>query len=116
MSTGLIACSVLGVTQVGTEGGQKFFVEKVSACQAPGRTITIPSPWKSFVPDLVTMFSAGPEVQPNSDENAFDRTFISWIAPSGTVAIAVCRPQPSSLLAPSRVTVVCRRPPTPVTK
>src|SRR6185295_17358351 len=89
ISTGLMAFNVLGVTQVGTDGGQKFFVEKVSACQSPGRNIKIPSPWKSLVPDLVTMFSAGPEVQPNSDEKAFESTFISWIAPMGTVAIAV---------------------------
>jgi hypothetical protein len=41
---------------------------------------------------------------------------ISWIAPIGTVAIIVCRPHASSLFAPSSVTVVCRRPPAPVTK
>jgi hypothetical protein len=44
---------------------------------------------KRFVPDLVTMFSAGPEVQPNSEENAFESTVDFLIAPSGTVAIAV---------------------------
>ena len=63
-----------------------------------------PSPCRSLVPDLVTMFNAGPAVQPNSEENAFESTVISWIAPSGTVAIAVWRPHPSSLFAPSRVT------------
>jgi hypothetical protein len=30
-----------------------------------------------FVPDLVTMFSAGPAVQPYSAENAFESTVIS---------------------------------------
>jgi hypothetical protein len=76
----------------------------------------MPSPWKSFVPDLVTMFSAGPEVQPNSEEKAFVRMLISCTAPSGTVAMAVWRPQPSSLFAPSSVNVVARREPTPVMK
>ena len=62
------------------------------------------------------MFSAGPAVQPNSAENAFESTEISWMAPTGTVAIIVWRPQASSLLAPSSVTVVWRRPPAAVTK
>ncbi len=75
-----------------------------------------PSPCTRFVPAFVTMFSAGPDVQPNSAEKAFDSVVISWMAPMGTVAIIVCRPQPSSLLAPSSVTVVWRRPPAPVTK
>ena len=75
-----------------------------------------PSPCSSFVPDLVTMFSAGPAVQPNSAENAFESTVISCTAPSGTVAIIVWRPQPSSLFAPSSVKVVVRRLPAPVTK
>src|SRR5215468_7827260 len=116
MSTGLIAASEGGLTQVGTDGGQKFLVENFFACQSPGRIINSPSPWKLFVPDLVTTFNAGPEVQPNSEENAFVSTFISWMAPSGTVAIAVWRPQPSSLFAPSSVKVVARREPTPVMK
>src|ERR1043165_820967 len=89
MSTGLIACSVAGVMQLDTDGGQKPLVEKLFACHAPGRSIKMASPRSSFVPDFVTMFSAGPAVQPNSEENAFERTFISCIAPSGTVAIAV---------------------------
>ena len=62
------------------------------------------------------MFSAGPEVQPYSEENAFESTVTSWIAPIGTVAIAVWRPHPSSLFAPSSVNVVARREPTPVMK
>src|SRR6185295_19655354 len=62
------------------------------------------------------MFKAGPDVQPNSEENAFERIVISWMAPSGTVAIAVWRPHPSSLFAPSSVKVVARREPTPVIK
>src|SRR5882724_11602916 len=115
-STGLMAASVVGVTQLETDGGQKFLVENVFACQPPGRTRPSPSPWISFVPDLVTMFSAGPEVHPNSEDNALVRTDNSWIAPIGIVAIAVCRPQPSSLLAPSSVNVVARREPTPVMK
>src|SRR5690242_18063598 len=89
MSTGLMALSVTGVTHVSSECGQKFFVEKVSACQSPGRNKNTPSPCRVLVPDLVTMFSAGPEVQPNSEEKAFERTVISCIAPSGTVAMAV---------------------------
>src|ERR671939_642213 len=102
MSTGLMARSVAGVTQVSTEGGQKPFVENVFACQLPpGRTRVKPSPWNSFVPDLVTMLSAGPDVQPNSDEKALVRRLISCTAPMGTVATAVWRPQPSSLFAPS---------------
>ena len=68
------------------------------------------------MPDLVTMFIAGPAVQPNSAENALDRTEISWIAPIGTVASIVWRPQPSSLLAPSSMNVVVRRLPPPVMK
>ena len=69
-----------------------------------------------MVPVLVTMFSAGPEVQPNSDEKALDSTEISWIAPTGTVACIVWRPQPSSLLAPSSMNVVVRRLPDAVMK
>src|SRR4029453_18516268 len=89
MSTGLMARKVDGVTQVDTDDGQKPLVENVFACQSPGRLIKSPSPWRSFVPDLVTMFKAGPAVQPNSAENAFESTAISCIAPSGIVAIAV---------------------------
>src|SRR5205085_5295616 len=116
ISTGLIAVSVVGLTQLGTDGGQKPLVGNVSACQSPGRIRNSPSPWKPFVPDLVTMFNAGPEVQPNSEENAFVSMLISWIAPRGTVAIMVWRPHTSSLFAPSSVTVVVRREPAPVTK
>src|SRR5262245_36932083 len=116
MSTGLIAVSVEGVTHDGADSGQKPLVENSSDCRPPGRAMNTASPCMSFVPDLVTMFSAGPEVQPNSDANAFERTWISLIAPMGTVAIAVCRPQPSSLLAPSSVNDVARREPTPVMK
>jgi hypothetical protein len=62
------------------------------------------------------MFKAGPEVQPNSDANAFVSTWISLMAPRGTVAMAVWRPHPSSLFAPSSVNEVARREPTPVMK
>src|ERR1700730_8353962 len=77
MSTGLIATSVVGVTQLATDGGQKFLVENVFACMPPGRPRNSPSPCRSFVPDLVTIFNAGPAVQPNSAENAFESTVIS---------------------------------------
>ena len=40
MSTGLIAVSVVGVTQLGTDGGQKSLVENVFACMSPGRPRT----------------------------------------------------------------------------
>src|SRR4029077_19296652 len=115
-SAGLIAVSVAGATQVETDGAQKPVVANVFACQLPGRPMYRPSPCASFVPDLVTMFSAGPAVQPNSAENALESTAISWIAPTGTVAIIVWRPHPSSLLAPSSMNVVVRRLPPPVTK
>ena len=84
MSTGLMTWSVVGVTQLATDGGQKLFVEKLSACMPPGRTRNSPSPCIVLVPDLVTMFRAGPAVQPNSEENAFESTLISWMAPIGT--------------------------------
>src|SRR5258705_8460044 len=100
ISTGLIAVSVEGVTQLETEGAQKPFVEKVFACISPGRFMYRASPCRALVPPLVTMFSAGPAVQPNSEEKAFESTVISWTAPSGTVAIIVWRPHASSLFAP----------------
>jgi len=62
------------------------------------------------------MFIAGPDVQPNSAENAFESTETSWTALTGTVASIVCRPQLSSLLAPSSMNVVVRRLPAPVMK
>src|SRR6266404_2503305 len=116
MSTGLIALSVVGNKQLSTDGGQKLVFENEFACQSPGRTMNSPSPCSTFVPDLVTMFNAGPAVQPNSAENAFVRIANSWTAPIGTVAIAVWRPHPSSLFAPSSVKVVVRREPAPVIK
>ena len=113
----MIAVSVVGVAQlVATDGAQKPVVENVFACQPPGRPMNSPSPCRMFVPDLVTMFSAGPAVQPNSAENAFEHRDTSWTAPTGTVASIVWRPQPSSLLAPSSMNVVVRRLPPPVTK
>src|SRR5207249_2316864 len=69
-SAGLTAVSVVGVMQqLATDGAQKPSVPNVFACQPPGRVMNSPSPRTSFVPDLVTMFSAGPAVQPNSAEN-----------------------------------------------
>jgi hypothetical protein len=74
MSTGLIAWSVEGVTQVDTDEGQKLSVENDLACMLPpGRLRYSRSPCTVFVPDLVIMFSAAPEVQPYSDENEFER-------------------------------------------
>ena len=49
----------------------------------------IPSPWSVFVPDLVTMFIAGPAVHPNSALKAFVSTATSCTAPTGTVINAV---------------------------
>src|SRR5262245_18032230 len=95
-SAGLTTVSVVGVEQVATDGGQKPSVPNVFACQAPGRVMYSPSPRRLLVPDFVTMFSAGPAVQPYSAENALERTEISCTAPSGTVAIDVWRPHPSS--------------------
>src|SRR6266851_1762800 len=91
-SAGLMAVNVAGVMQLVTDGAQKPSVPNVFACHAPGRVMNSPSPRTSLVPDLVTMFSAGPAVQPNSAENAFDSTETSWMAPTGTVAIMVWRP------------------------
>ena len=51
------------------------------------------SPVKAFVPDLVTTFTAGPAVQPYSEEKAFESTVTSSTAPRGTVAIMVWRPR-----------------------
>src|SRR5262245_16273246 len=111
-----MATSVPGVTHDDTDGGQKPSVENVFACHEPGRPMYRPSPRSEFVPAFVTMFIAGPEVQPNSAEKAFDSTATSSTAPIGTVAIIVCRPHPSSLLAPSSMNVVVRRLPDAVMK
>ena len=117
MSAGLIAVSVAGVMQRRdrrrAEARRSRTSSPASRRDGPCRA---PSPCTSFVPDLVTMFSAGPAVQPNSAENAFESTGISWTAPTGTVASIVWRPQPSSLLAPSSMNVVVRRLPAPVMK
>src|SRR4030081_2492218 len=113
ISTGLMAMSVVGVTQLDTDGAQKFLVENVLACMSPGRFMYSASPCRLFVPDLVTMFNAGPAVQPNSEETAYESTVISWTAPSGRVAIMVCRHHASSSFAPSSVVVVVRREPAP---
>src|SRR3954471_10883703 len=116
MSTGLMAASVEGVTHVDTDGAQKPLVENVFACALPRRFMYRSSPCMLFVPDFVTMFSAGPAVHPYSAEKAFDSTVTSWIAPIGIVAIIVWRPHASSSFAPSSVNVVVRREPAPVTK
>src|SRR5262245_15380342 len=97
---------VAGVRQVETEGGQKPSDGKDVAWKPPpGRAMARTSPWRSFAPPLETMFRAGPDVQPYSDEKAFERTVTSRRAAMGSVAVAVWRPQLSSLLAPSRVKV-----------
>ena len=41
-SAGLIAVSVVGVTQLGTDGAQKPLVANVFACQPPGRAMIQP--------------------------------------------------------------------------
>ena len=72
------------------------------------------SPRKLFVPDFVTMFSAGPAVQPNSAENEFVRTVISCIGRSGRSRSRL--PAPAFIVARTiEERVVSRRPPTPVT-
>ncbi len=116
MSTGLTDPSVAGVTQLDTDPGQKLSVENDLACQSPGRNMYSASPCRSFVPDLVTVLIAAPEVQPYSAENESESTAISWTALIGMVATDTWRPHPSSLVAPSSVNVVARREPTPVTK
>ena len=84
-----MAVSVDGVTHDDTEGAQKFFVENVDAWSPPGRNMYSASPRNVLVPDLVTMLSAGPAVQPYSAENAFDRTVVSCTAPTGTIVSIV---------------------------
>src|SRR4051812_25910785 len=105
MSTGLIAESVDGVTQLSTDGAQKPLVENRFACRPPMRLLKRISPCVLFVPDFVTMLSAGPDVHPYSAVKAFESTVTSCTAPTGTTAIIVCRPHASSLLAPSSVNV-----------
>src|SRR5579864_777887 len=75
--------------------------EKVVACAPPGRPSSSASPCVTLVPDLVTMFTAVLEVQPNSAENARDMTVISCTAPTGSVENIVWRPHGSSPVAPS---------------
>ena len=115
-SAGLIASSVPGVVQLGTDAGQNPVVENVVACAPPGRPRYSASPRTALVPVLVTMLSAGPEVQPYSDEKALASTDTSCTAPIGTVASIVWRPHASSLLAPSSMNVVVRRLPAAVMK
>src|SRR5512139_2353993 len=105
VSAGLMAVSVAGVAQLGTDGGQNPSVANVVACDPAGRPRYRTSPLNAFVPVFVTMFIAGPEVQPYSDEKALASTEISCTAPTGTVACIVCRPHASSLLAPSSMYV-----------
>ena len=61
-----------------------------------------PSPRSALVPDLVTMFSAGPKSSRTRRRKEFVSTAISWIAPIGTVAIIVWRPHASSLCTVER--------------
>src|SRR5262245_53041559 len=82
---GAITPAVTGGTQVESDGGQCASVDSEDDCGPPGRPRTSSSPRRVFDPDFVTMLIAGPEVQPNSAENARDRMFISWTAPSGSV-------------------------------
>src|SRR5262245_47926731 len=105
-----------GATQLAIDPGHCAPVPNVDGCAPPGRPRIRPSPRTTLVPDFVTMLTAGPEVQPNSAENAFDMTFISSTAPTGNVANIVCRPQGSLPVAPSTTKSVCRHPPAPLTK
>ena len=63
-AAGLTAVRGAGVMQLATDGAQKPAVPNVFACQPPGRVRYSASPRTSLVPDLVTMFRAGPAVQP----------------------------------------------------
>lgn|GEM_PF-6704527 len=65
------------MTQLSTDGAQKPEVENVRAWERPSRFMKSASPCRSFVPDFVTIFRAGPAVQPYSDEKALERTVIS---------------------------------------
>src|SRR5262245_52761547 len=105
-----------GSTQLEIEPGHCAPVPNEDGCAPPGRPRIRPSPRSTLVPDLVTMLTAGPEVQPNSAENALDMTFISSTAPTGSVANIVCRPHGSLPVAPSKTKSVCRHPPAPLTK
>src|SRR5262245_2233959 len=105
-----------GSTQLEIEPGHWAPVPNVDGCAPPGRPRIRPSPRITLVPDLVTMLMAGPEVQPNSLENAFDMTFTSSTAPTGSVANIVWRPHGSLPVAPSTTKSVCRHPPAPLTK
>src|SRR4051794_40689504 len=89
ISTGATEASVAGVTQDETDGGQKFLLVKPRACQSPGRPRYSASPWNAFVPDLVTMLIAGPDVHPYSEEKAFVSTVISSTELIGSVDIAI---------------------------
>src|SRR5262249_31970250 len=90
-----------GGTHVVTDGAHCASAENADACMPPGRRTNSPSPCSAFVPALVTMLIPALDVQPNSDENARDITFISCTAPIGIVENIVWRPQGSSAVAPS---------------
>src|SRR5437868_12558150 len=83
-SAALMAVSVGGVTHDATDSGQNPSMPNVLACQPPGRPMYNPSPCGVLVPDLVTMLTAGPAVNPNSAEKAFESVVISCTAPSGS--------------------------------
>src|SRR5215470_6028545 len=116
MSGGLTVVREAGVTHVETDDGQNSSVLSVFDCQLSGRFMYSASPCRVLVPDLLTMFIAGPAVHPNSAENELERICTSCTAPSGSVVIAVWRPHPSSMLAPSSMYVFVRRLPPAVTK
>src|SRR5258707_14130262 len=83
MSTGLTAVSAPGVAQLGVESGQKPSVENDFAWRSPpGRLRTSASPCTRLEPDLVTMFRAGPEDQPNLDANGLVSTWNSMMKPT----------------------------------
>src|SRR6478736_1122169 len=108
---GVAAPLAVGATHDEIDEGHCAPVPSEDGCGPPGRPRINASPRIRFVPDLVTMLIAGPEVQPNSVENARDITFISCTAATGSAANIVCRPHGSSPVAPSTTKSACRRPP-----
>ena len=101
------------VTGGGSRRTTTFMLDGASNDEGWGRQTMIATVPVGAIQEISVLSNA---VQPNSAENAFDSTEISWMAPTGTVAIMVWRPHPSSLLAPSSMKVVVRRLPPPVTK
>src|SRR4030095_10251901 len=90
----------VGATHDEIDEGHCAPVPSEDGCGPPGRPRISASPCILFVPDLVTMLIAAPEVQPNSVEKARDITFISCTAATGSAANIVCRPHGSPPRSP----------------